>query len=83
MEADTRIPPIVANSVMASINAAANPDAEKVDVVIQTLDPAERAIVIQSAQEYMQTLSQVGQRGRMGLMGMTDQEWDDLVGGEE
>lgn len=77
MQADARIPPIVANSVMASINAAANPDSEKVDVVIASLPADEKALIVPYQQSYSAIFSGVGARGSARLL--SDFELDRLI----
>lgn len=66
-------------AVMDSLNAAANPSAENPLVVISTLDREERDIVEQSSPGYMQTFSSLEMRGKLGLMMMTDEEWNALT----
>lgn len=81
MAADARIPPAVNRAVMASLNSAANPNAESPEVVIQTLDIEERLNVQSAMQGYQQTLSGVGARGRNAMM--FDSSIDDLVNSED
>lgn len=80
MSADTRIPPAVNRAVMASLNSAANPNAESPEVVIQTLDIEERLNVQQAMLGYQQTFAGVGSRGRNALM--FDSSIDELVNSE-
>lgn len=80
MSADARIPPAVNRAVMASLNSAANPNAESPEVVIQTLDEGERNLVLQSLPAYQQILGAPGLRGKNAMM--FDSSIDDLVNSE-
>lgn len=80
MRANKRISDVARNTVMASMNAAANPNAENPLVVIRTLEAEEQNNISQASAGYMQLLSGVGQRGRMALM--MDTEFDSLVDSE-
>ena len=77
MEADVRIPRPVSNAIMASINAAANPDSETVDVVIASLSPEEKALIVPFEAGYSAIFSGVGAKGRNALM--MDAELDSLI----
>lgn len=80
MRANKRISDVARNTVMASMNAAANPNAENPLVVIRTLEQAERNIVEQSSPAYMQLFSGIGTRGKLALM--MDSELDSLIAQE-
>jgi hypothetical protein len=79
MLADSRIPARVSEAVMQSFNAAANPNAETPETVIETLDPMEKALVKNAISDYQQVFGNVGMKGRMGLMMMTDEQWNALA----
>lgn len=65
------------DTVMASLNAAANKDAETVDVVIQSLEAEDRNAVRIEAQGYKTLLAGVGMRGKGRLM--MDSSIDELI----
>jgi hypothetical protein len=65
------------DTVMASLNAAANKKAETPEVVIQTLDEPEKQIALLSMQGYAQTFNGIAARGRNRLM--MDLELDSLI----
>ncbi len=69
------------DTVMASLNAAANPAAETSEAVIASLDPADRSAIMQAAQGYAQTLGNVVARGRSSLM--MDMELDRLIDSQD
>jgi hypothetical protein len=79
MEADSRIPPIVSQAVMNSFNAAANPNAETAETVIESLDDTEKALVKNAIPSYQQIFGTLGMRARVSLMMMTDEEWNTLT----
>lgn len=83
MQADSRIPATVSAAIMASMNAAANPNAETVETVIETLGVEEKTLVKNSISDYQQILGNVGMKGRMGLMMMTDAQWEELVSDDD
>jgi hypothetical protein len=62
--------------VMQSLMAATNADAESPDVVIESLDAPERERVKAAQVDYGRTLGAMNARGRQGLMGMTDDEFE-------
>jgi hypothetical protein len=68
MDALKDLSPAMKNTVMDSLNAAANPNAETPQTVIATLDPAERMPVLIAQQSYEQMLGSIGARGRNALM---------------
>lgn len=80
MRANKRISDVARNTVMASMNAAANPNAENPLVVIRTLEAEEQNNISQASAGYMQLMNGVGARGRMALM--MDTEFDSLVDSE-
>jgi hypothetical protein len=80
MQADSRIPANVSAAIMASMNAAANKDAETPETVIQTLDRDERDIVTQAMPAYQQILSNVGARGKSRML--LDFELDEMIASE-
>jgi hypothetical protein len=80
MQADSRIPANVSAAIMASMNAAANKDAETPAVVIASLEREERENVQSAMQGYQQILSAPGMRGRSRLM--LDVELDELISQE-
>jgi hypothetical protein len=77
MQADSRIPANVSAAIMASMNAAANKDAETPAVVIASLEREEQAIVRESMPAYQQILSNVGARGSSRML--LDFELDSLI----
>lgn len=80
MQANAAIPSSVREAVMASMDAAANKDAENPIVIIASLERDERMNVSQAAQGYQQTLSAVGARGRSALL--MDASLDELIAKE-
>lgn len=79
MEADARIPRNVSEAIMASMNAAANPDAEKIDVVIASLSQEEKALIVPFQAGYSAILGSMATRGQVGLMQITDGQWNALI----
>lgn len=79
MEADTRIPVTVSNAIMDSFNAAANPSAESPEVVIQSLPQEDRAMIVPFTAAYGHVLGGVALQGQIGLMNMTDEQWNALL----
>jgi hypothetical protein len=77
MQADSRIPANVSAAIMASMNAAANKDAETPAVVIASLEREERENVQSAMQGYQQILSAPGMRGRNALL--MDMEIDQMI----
>lgn len=67
----------VTSTVMASMQAAANPDAENPLVVISTMEREEQTNIAQASAGYMRLLNGVGQRGKMALL--MDSEIDSLI----
>lgn len=80
MQANAAIPSSVREAVMASMDSAANPNAENPIVIIASLERDERIGIEQAAQGYQQTLSAVGMRGRNALM--FDTSLDELIAKE-
>jgi hypothetical protein len=80
MDALKGLSPAMKNTVMASMNAAANPDAENPLVVIRTLEAEEQNNIAQASAGYMQLLSGIGTRGKMALL--LDTEIDSLIESE-
>lgn len=80
MAADARIPSNVGQAIMQSFNAAANPNAETPETVIETLDAPEKTIVRQSIPAYQRILGNVGARGRSRML--LDMELDDMIAQE-
>lgn len=66
----------------AMLQAAANPDAERPDVVLKTLEPERQA----NAQETMQRVGDffdgVTMRGRAALLEISKEQWDALLNDE-
>lgn len=77
MEADNRIPAVVAEAVMASMNAAANQDAETPRVVIDSLQQEERALIVPFEASYSAIFGGVGARGSARML--ADYELDRLI----
>ncbi len=61
------------------VQAAANPNAERVDVVIQSLPPTERSTVMQSAAAVQTVNAGVRGRARRALLDMPDDDWQKLL----
>lgn len=79
-ELDASALPVMAKQQLrAMLQAAANPNAERVDVVITTLPPERRAEVEQAAADVARTMHGAVTRGASGLMDMSDDEWQRLV----
>jgi hypothetical protein len=64
------------DSVMVSLRAATNADAESPDVVIESLEPAETERVKAAQLDYGRTLGAMNARGRVALLMMTDEEFE-------
>jgi hypothetical protein len=81
MDALKGLSPAMKNTVMDSLNAAANPNAENPLVVIRTLEAEEQNNISQASAGYMQLMSGISSRGRMALL--LDSEIDVLAQQEE
>lgn len=67
------------NAIADMLRAAANPDAEQVDVVIASLEQQRQANIGATVKELAAVSQAVTGRARAGLWGMSDAEWDRLV----
>lgn len=61
------------------LNAAANPDNEKVDVIIRTMTKQEQANVKATAAAVANLTAATVARGSLALQTMTDDEWDAIL----
>ena len=66
-------------ALAASITAAANPQAERPDVVIRTLDEDRRQRITDAQADYARVLRGPVQRGRAALEAMSDEEWTAML----
>jgi hypothetical protein len=73
------VEPAIQQQVEAMMVAAADPNAERPEVVVASLDEARRL----HCQRTMQTLGQMQRgvlsRGKQGLRDISDEDWDRLV----
>jgi len=74
------IPAEAKRALAQSLQAARNPNAERPDVAIETLDPRERADVKAAQADYGRILGDPLARGRIALMRMSDEEWRTVTG---
>lgn len=68
-------------AALQSMTVAANPNAERPEVVIQSLEAAERQGVLMAQMEYQRTLGGMNARGRAALMQMSDEEFERVLNG--
>ena len=79
MQSDPRLTTAIVQNVMASFNAAANPQAETPRVVIDSLPQEERALIVPYEASYGQILGRTAIQGQNALMQMTDEQWNSLI----
>lgn len=77
------IPAEAKRALEQSLLAARNPNAERPDVAIETLDPRERADVKAAQADYARILGGPLARGRAALLQMSDEEWRKATGQSE
>lgn len=73
------LPPAAKRQLRAMLEAAANPDAEAPDVVIQSLEPERQANVLGTIMALNRFTGGLVQRGGAELMQMSDDEFNTLV----
>jgi hypothetical protein len=61
------------------ITAAANPNAERPDVVVSSLDEPRRTNCEQTIRQVARVQHGVLSRGKQGLRDISDEDWDRLV----
>lgn len=61
------------------LRAAANPNSEKIDVVVSSLEPARQKLVKKTARQVREITQDVTSRARKALEDMSDEEWQRLV----
>lgn len=61
------------------LRAAANPNAEKIDVVVGSLDEPRKKLVTKTAKAVREVTQDVTARGRVGLEALSDAEWNALI----
>jgi hypothetical protein len=64
------------------LEAAANPDAEAPEVVIQALEAERRDNILATVDTLNRFTGGLAARGKAGLLEMTDDEFDALTAGE-
>lgn len=79
LEAAPDISPEGKRIVRQMLEAAANPNAERADVVIATLDDERRAGIEATMQAVSAVFNSVTARGRAALEAMSDDEWNALM----
>ncbi len=79
---DSNASPKGKRTIEASLRAAANPNGEKIDVIIAALPEARREQVEAAARKLNKQGKQVTKRGKQALQDMSDAEWDALINGE-
>jgi hypothetical protein len=67
------------NTLADILKAAANPDSERIDVVIKTLPPERRRNVDRTAARVSKVTKGVTARARAGLQDMSEEAWNRLV----
>ncbi len=72
------LPTVAKQAVMQSLRVAANKHAESPDVVIASMDRQDREGILQAKAEYAQTLAGPVMRGRLGLMMMSEADWEEI-----
>lgn len=78
----TALPPAAKQQLRAMLGAASNPDAERPDVVLRTLEPERQADAAETMRAVAGVFRGATSRGREALIGMSDDEWAELVEGE-
>lgn len=63
----------------AILKAASNPDNDKIEVIVQTLEPERKALVTETAKQVRATTREVTARGKAALNAMSQEEWEQLV----
>jgi len=71
--------PDAKRQLIAMLEAAANPDAEAPDVVIQSLEPERRDNILETVRALDRFTGALAARGRAALLAMPDAEFDVLV----
>lgn len=64
--------------LQAILKAASNPDNDKIEVIVQTLQPERKALVTETAKQVRATTREVTARGKAGIMSLSDEEWEKL-----
>jgi len=77
------LPTEAKQAVAASLQEATNPDAEKTEVVIATLDQDEQDAINAAQADYRKTMGRMAARGRAALEAMSDEEWQKAVDAQE
>lgn len=77
--AATSISPEGKRQIRRMLEAAANPNAEAPEVVIETLPVERRVDIRQTMTQVGGTLLTVSRRGGQKLLALSDEEWDRLV----
>ncbi len=77
--ANLKIPTASKRAIGDILRAAANPNAEKIDVVVSTLDQSRQKLVKKTARQVREVTQDVTRRGRAGLEAMSDDEWNALI----
>jgi DNA-binding transcriptional regulator/RsmH inhibitor MraZ len=73
------VEPAIQRQIEAMMVAAANPNAERPDVVVASLDEARRTNCEQTIRQVAGIQRGVLSRGKQGLRDISDEEWDRLV----
>lgn len=66
-----------------SLNAAANPNAERPDVVIKALPPERRAVADETLAQVSRVMGGAPARGKAALRAMSEAEWARLLEANE
>lgn len=76
--------PTASKRVLGDIlRAAANPNNERIDVIVKSLEPTRQKLVKKTARQVREVTRDVTSRGRAGLEEMSDEEWQKLVDSSE
>lgn len=70
------------DAIAATLKAAANPDNERIDVVIKTLEPERRKMIEKTAKGLRDLSADVMQRGKERLEAISDEQWQRLLDDE-
>jgi hypothetical protein len=75
----SRLSAAAKQTVIAMLQAAANPDSQRIDVVLRTLQPDRRRTIERTASKVNEATNKTLARARAALLELSDDEWQRLV----
>lgn len=69
-------------AIADTLRAASNPNAERIDVVIKTLEPERRKMIEKTAKGLRDLSADVNKRGQERLEAISDEQWQRLLDDE-